>query len=313
MKLSLVIPCYNEEENVKQFYEETEKAFAGAGFDYEYVFVNDGSRDQTLAKLKELYQTAEANLRIVSFSRNFGKESAIYAGLSNAVGEYVTVIDADLQQRPEVALQMVRILEEKPEVDCVAAFQDVRKEPGLLVWFKDQFYKLINKMTSVPFVNGASDFRTFRRPMLDAILSLSEYHRFSKGLFSWVGFETEFIPYEVMERQAGSSKWSFVKLFKYAIEGIVAFTTVPLQLATALGTLSVAGGFIYYVIALILKLCGHVFNPFGCLTAFIAIMSGLILATIGILGEYLSKIYLQVKARPIYIAKEILVKEKDHE
>ncbi len=313
MKLSLVIPCYNEQDNVARFYEETEKAFAEVDFEYEYVFVNDGSRDNTLQELKKLYAEKEGNFRIISFSRNFGKEAAIFAGLSNATGELTTVIDADLQQRPEVALQMVKILNANPDIDCVAAFQKERKESGVLVWFKDKFYKLINKMTSVPFTNGASDFRTFRAPMRQAILQMGEYHRFSKGIFAWVGFNVEFIPYEVMQRESGESKWSFVKLFKYAIEGIVAFTTTPLHLATLLGVLSLAGSGLYYIIALFMLLFGCFVEPAGALAATIFFVGGLILLCLGILGEYLSKIYLEVKKRPIYLAKEILVKEEKGE
>ena len=311
MKLSLVIPCYNEENNVARFYEETEKAFAEADFDWEYVFVNDGSRDGTLAALKQLHATKDGNFRIVSFARNFGKESAIFAGLSNATGELTCIIDADLQQRPEVVLQMVQILEADPEIDCVAAFQQERKESKVLSWFKDKFYKVINAMTTVPFTNGASDFRTFRAPMREAILQMKEYHRFSKGIFSWVGFNVKFIPYEVMQRESGESKWSFIKLFKYAIEGIVAFTTTPLSFATVLGTLSTAGACIYYLVAFILALCGYGRSAYGLLTATMFFVGGLIMLCIGIVGMYLSRIYTQVKKRPIYLVKEILTKEKD--
>lgn len=309
-KISLVIPSYNEELNIPRFFEETEKVFSNSNYEIEYVFVNDGSRDGTLKALKKLYNEENANFRIVSFARNFGKEAAIFAGLSHATGDYTTVIDADLQQRPEVVLQMAKILDEKPEVDCVAAFQEQRKESKLLIFFKNRFYSLINSMTSVPFVSGASDFRTFRTPVREAILSVGEYHRFSKGIFSWVGFETEFIPYEVMERESGSSKWSFVKLFKYAIEGIVAFTTRPLHLATLLGSLSIAGSLIYYIIALILGLCGLGWCTGGLLAATIFFVGGMILLCMGILGEYLAKVYMQVKDRPIYLAKYLLEKNK---
>ena len=311
MKLSLVIPCFNEENNVARFYEETEKAFAGADFDLEYVFVNDGSRDNTLAALKKLCAEQSGNFRVVSFARNFGKEAAIFAGLENATGELTCIIDADLQQRPEVALQMAQMLREDPEIDCVAAFQAERKESRVLSWFKDKFYKVINAMTTVPFTNGASDFRTFRAPMREAILRMGEYHRFSKGIFSWVGFNVKFIPYEVMERESGESKWNFIKLFKYAIEGIVAFTTTPLSFATVLGVLSAAGGCIYYLVALILALCGKGWSTGGMLAATVFFVGGLVMLCIGVMGMYLSRIYMQVKDRPIYLAKEIIVKEKD--
>lgn len=311
MKLSLVIPCYNEENNVQHFFEETEKAFAGADYALEYVFVNDGSKDATLQKLKQLHAEQNANFRIVSFARNFGKEAAIYAGLSNATGDLTCIIDADLQQRPEVALQMADMLASDPDIDCVAAFQEQRKESKVLSWFKDKFYKVINAMTTVPFTNGASDFRTFRVPVRQAILQMGEYHRFSKGIFSWVGFNVRFIPYEVMERESGESKWSFIKLFKYAIEGIVAFTTAPLHLATVLGVLSTGGGCLYYLIALILRILDFGWSVGGLLAATIFFVGGLILMCMGVMGMYLSRIYLQVKDRPIYLAKEILTKEKE--
>ena len=179
MKLSLVVPCYNEQDNVENFYNETVKAFSGESFDYEFVFVNDGSKDNTLKALKKLYdEKKESNIKVISFSRNFGKEAAMYAGLSNAKGDYVCVIDADLQQRPEVALQMVNILDDNEEYDCVAAYQEERKESKMMITLKNAFYKLINKVTEVDFVSGASDFRTFRRSMVEAILNMTEYHRF---------------------------------------------------------------------------------------------------------------------------------------
>ncbi len=311
MKLSLIVPCCNEEGNVTRFFEAAESVFAREGFEYEYIFVNDGSRDGTLSELKALSGTANANLRVISFSRNFGKESAIYAGMKAAAGEYTTLIDADLQQRPEVALQMVRILDEKPEIDCVAAFQDRRKESKLLIWFKNMFYRVINGMTTIPFTNAASDFRTFRAPVREAILGLCEYHRFSKGIFSWVGFETEYIPYEVMERTAGKSKWSFFKLCKYAIEGIVGYTTAPLRLPVWLGGASAAGGAIYFIVALIRRLCGVPWHKAAVLLAFVAFMGGCILTAIGVLGEYLAKTYEQGKGRPLYIVRETFEKERD--
>lgn len=311
MKLSLVIPCFNEEGNVRRFFEETEKAFAGETFEYEYVFVNDGSKDGTLAELRRLTQTENANFRIVSFSRNFGKESAIFAGLSQAKGEYTTVIDADLQQRPEVVLQMIRLLEQKPEIDCVAAFQAERKEGKVLSFCKGCFYKLINGLTDVPFVNGASDFRTFRKPVRQAILSLGEYHRFSKGIFAWVGFQTEFIPYEVRQRESGSSKWSFIKLFKYAVEGIIAFTVKPLLFPTVVGGVFTAGSLIYYIVALILRLCGHPFSAFRLMIATIFFVGGTVLLSLGLIGEYLAKVYQQSKDRPTYLTKELITKDKE--
>ena len=255
MLLSLVVPCYNEQDNVERFYEETVKAFAGSNFDYEFVFVNDGSKDDTLKNLKALYDKhKESKIKVLGFSRNFGKEAAMYAGLSNASGDYVTIIDADLQQRPEVVLEMVKILDENEEYDSVAAFQQERKEGKTMVAMKNTFYKLINKITEIEFVSGASDFRTFRRPVVDAILSMSEYHRFSKGIFSWVGFNTKYIPYDVRERESGTSNWNFKKLLKYAFEGIISFTTAPLKFASGLGITMFLASIIYIIVIIIKKL-----------------------------------------------------------
>ena len=231
MKLSLVIPCFNEQDNVRAFFDETQRAFNSKRFDYEFVFVNDGSRDNTLKNLLDLYESERfSNIQVVDLSRNFGKESAMYAGLQNARGDMVCIIDADLQQRPEVVLEMMDVLDNEPDVDCVAAFQDKRKESKVLTFLKSSFYSIINKLSDVHFENAASDFRLFRRNVLEALLNMTESQRFSKGLFSWVGFNTKYIPYTVMERNAGESKWSVKKLFKYALDGITAFTGAPLKL-----------------------------------------------------------------------------------
>ena len=310
-KISLVIPSYNEELNVSRFFEESEKAFSKSGYEIEYVYVNDGSRDGTFDALEKLYKENNSNFRIISFSRNFGKEAAIYAGLSNATGDYTVIIDADLQQRPEVVLKMAEILDSKPETDCVAAFQEKRKESKLLVFFKNRFYSYMNRITDLSFVSGAGDFRIFRRNVRDAILSLGEYHRFSKGIFPWVGFETEFIPYEVMKRESGRSKWSFKKLFRYAVDGIVSYSVKPLYLATVLGAVSVIVSVLYYIVGVILGVCGIGWFELGFILATIVLMGGMIMICMGIMGEYLSKIHLQSKDRPVYIAKHILKKDKE--
>ncbi len=303
MRLSLVIPCYNEQDNVEKFYNETVRAFKNESFDYEFIFVNDGSKDNTLKALKKLYdEKKDSNIKVLSFSRNFGKEAAMYAGLSNADGDYVCVIDADLQQRPEVALQMVKILDENEEYDCVAAYQEERKESKLMITLKNAFYKLINKITEVDFVSGASDFRTFRRSMVEAILDMTEYHRFSKGIFSWVGFNTKFIPYEVQERESGVSNWNVWKLFKYAFEGIISFTTAPLKLATGIGLFAFIASIIYTLIIIIRHFAfGADVAGYDSIVALILMFGGLQLLCVGILGEYLAKVYVQVKNRPVYI------------
>ena len=312
MDLSLVVPCFNEEENIIEFYDCVEDCFEGKNFTYEFVFVNDGSKDKTLLKLKELTKTKQSNIQVISFSRNFGKESAIYAGLSRAKGDAVCIIDADLQQRPEVVLKMKEILDTKPEVDCVAAFQEKRKEGKVLSALKSCFYKIINKVSEVDFVNGASDFRLMRRQMVNAVLSMTEYHRFSKGILSWVGFNTEHIAYEVQPREHGESKWSVVKLTKYAIEGIVAFSTAPLKIATIVGFLSSLLSVIYLLVVIIQKLFFEIAVPgYATIVVLILLLGGLILFSLGIIGEYLAKIYVQIKNRPIYIEKDYFTNQPE--
>ncbi len=308
MKLSLVVPCYNEQDNVELFYEETVKAFKGKDFDYEFVFVNDGSRDKTLEKLKKLYnEKTESNITVVSFSRNFGKESAIYAGIKNSTGDYISLIDADMQQRPEVVLEMMDILENEYEYDCVAAYQAKRKENSVMKGFKSAFYKLINMLSEVELHADASDFRTFTRGVADSILEMGEYHRFSKGIFSWIGFNTKYIPYEVQERNAGETKWSFTKLVRYAFEGISAFSTKPLKLATYIGITASFAAIIYLIVVVFKRIFfGDPVSGYATIVGLILLLGGIQLFCIGIIGSYLAKTYVQSKNRPIYIAKEIL-------
>ena len=312
MKLSLVVPCYNEEENVRAFYEAAVTAFDGCGYDYELVMVNDGSRDNTLAELKKLYREKRdvTPLTIVSFSRNFGKEAAIYAGLRHSRGDMVCLIDADLQQRPEIVREMVRFLDENEEYDCVAAYQEERSEGHVLSFFKKGFYNLINKMSDVKFTKGASDFRTCRRTMVNAILSMTEYHRFSKGIFAWVGFETKFIPYHAEQRHAGTTKWSFWKLVRYAIDGIIGFSTSPLRFATFTGA-AFSGLSLLYLIVVILKklIFGNDVPGYPTLVVLILLIGGIQMLMLGIVGEYIARIYIQGKGRPVYIEKEVLDSE----
>ena len=228
---SLVVPCYNEEGNVEEFLHQAKKAMSNYTDSYEIVFVNDGSKDRTPDVLKKLFnENKELNIKVINFSRNFGKEAAMYAGLSNSSGEYVTIIDADLQQDPEYAVEMARILDENPDCDMVAAFQNERKEGKAISKLKRMFYKFIDRFSDIDFISDASDFRTMRRSVVETILSLTEYQRFSKGIFSWIGYNTVSIPYDVKERQSGETKWSFVKLVKYALEGIFAYTNLPLKI-----------------------------------------------------------------------------------
>ena len=305
MDLSIVVPCYNEEGNVELFYEEVQKVFKGKKIKYEIVFVNDGSSDNTLDRLTNIVDQKKQNIKVINFSRNFGKEAAMYAGLKEAEGELVTIIDADLQQRPELILRMIDILNENEQFDSVAAFQEVRKEGKVLTFFKDTFYKVINSMSTVPFVQGASDFRTFRRKVVDSILELSEYHRFSKGIFSFVGYNTYYLPYEVEERNSGTSKWNFFKLFNYAIDGIVAFTNSPLRAPFYISIVTFLVGFIYFIVALFKGV-----SEFKVILLVMLFLFSLLFMVVGVIGEYLSRTYIQVKQRPIYIVKERLESKK---
>ena len=311
MKLSLVVPCYNEAENVAMFQDAVIGAFDGCGYDYEIIFVNDGSRDATLFNLKKLFAAQRCPVKVVSFSRNFGKESAIYAGMSQAVGDYVSLIDADLQQRPEIVRDMVRILDEQPEYDVVAAYQDRRGEGKVLSFFKKNFYSIINKLSNVKLKSDASDFRTFRRCVCENILELSEYHRFSKGIFAWVGYETCFIPYTACERVAGETKWNFRKLLNYAIDGIIGYSTAPLRLATYLGTFSGIAAVLYLIVVILQKLIWGIDVPGYATIIVLLLFFGCVqLFCIGIIGEYVGRTFEQSKNRPVYIAKEILTYEE---
>lgn len=313
MKLSLIVPCYNEQDNVEEFYNQVNKAFLNKVDDYEFVFVDDGSTDKTYERLAQLFNShPESNIQVLSFSRNFGKESAIYAGLLNVKGELACIIDADLQQRPEVVLEMLDIIEKNDDIDCVAAYQKTRKESALMSAVKSLFYKTINKMAEVDFVNSASDFRLMRRNMVDALVNMTEYHRFSKGLFSWVGFKTEYIPYEADERLNGTTKWSAGKLFKYALEGIFAFSTAPLRFSTYVGIFSSFAAIVYLIVVVLQKLISGINVPgYATIVVLILLIGGIQLFSLGIIGEYLSKMYVQVKDRPIYIIKSHLDGEND--
>lgn len=306
MKLSFVVPCYNEADNVKPFIQAVYNNFPITE-DYEVVFVNDGSADSTFENLKEVKRTSPCNIKIINFSRNFGKESAMYAGLQNACGDLVSIIDADLQQDPAIVKKMVEMLDANSDIDCVCACQEDRHEGKFTAMCKDAFYKLADKFTEISFQSGASDFRTFRKNVRDALLSMGEFHRFSKGLFSWVGFNTVYIPYTAKERQAGKSSFNFIKLLKYAFEGIIAFSTAPLKFASVLGSVATLFSIIYAIITIIRKLVSHItVDGFTQLVILITFIGGIQLFTIGIIGEYLARNYIQTKNRPIYIAKEII-------
>lgn len=314
MKLSLVVPCYNEAENVTLFQEETIKAFQGCGYSYEIVFVDDGSQDATLHQLKKIHLEGKCPVKVVSFSRNFGKEAALYAGLQHASGDYISLIDADLQQRPEIVRDMVAFLDENQDYDVVAAYQDRRKEGKLLSFLKKSFYRVINRLSDVTLQPEASDFRTFRRSVRDSILELGEYHRFSKGIFAWVGYNTKFIPYTACARAHGKTKWNFGKLMNYAIEGIIGFSTAPLRLATWLGGATGIIAALYLVVVLLQKLIWGIDVPgYATIVLLILFFASVQLFCIGIIGEYVGRTFEQAKNRPIYIAKEVLDPESSAE
>lgn len=311
MKLSLIVPCFNEAENVELFQKETIKAFQGSGYSFEIIYVDDGSTDATLHQLRKLHKEQACPVKVVSFSRNFGKEAGLYAGLQYAQGDYVSLIDADLQQRPEIVRDMVSYLDENPDYDVVAAYQDRRQEGKILSFFKKTFYRVINRMSDVTLQPEASDFRTFRKSVRDSILKLGEYHRFSKGIFAWVGYKTHFIPYTACQRAFGTTKWSFKKLMNYAIEGIIGYSTAPLRLSTWLGGISGVAAVLYLIAVVLQKLIWGIDVPgYATMIVLILFFGSVQLFCIGIIGEYVGRIFEQTKQRPIYIAKEILLPEE---
>ena len=316
MMVSIIVPCYNEEAALPYFLEairKTEAEMTAAwGCTFELVFVDDGSRDGTLAALRAAARE-DPGVRYLSFSRNFGKEAAMYAGLQHARGEYVAIMDADLQHPPEMLKAMYQGLE-SGEYDCVAARRESRKgEPRVRSFFARCFYKLINRISDTEIVDGACDFRMMRRRMVDAILSLGEYNRFSKGIFGWVGFRTQWLPYENVERVAGETKWSFWKLLLYSLQGIVGFSTVPLALASVLGVvLCIFSGIMVAYIIIKTLLFGDPVSGWPSLACMVMFMGGIQLFCIGILGQYLAKTYLETKRRPIYILAET-DEEREHE
>ncbi|MDB1710058.1 glycosyltransferase family 2 protein, partial [Enterococcus casseliflavus] len=303
--LSIVVPCFNEEASLPIFFEETEKVKKYLNMPFEYIFVNDGSSDQTLPVLRALYRAHPESVRYLSFSRNFGKEAALYAGLQAAKGDFVTVMDADLQDPPTLLPEMFAMLEAKPELDCVGTRRADRKgEPKIRSFFSDAFYNIINKIADTEMVNGARDFRLMRRNMVDAVLQLSEYNRFSKGIFSWVGFDTEYIAYENRERVAGETSWSFWKLFQYSIDGIVNFSDTPLNIASFIGALSCFGSLIALVFIVIRTfIFGDPTSGWPSMVSIFLFVGGLQLLCLGIIGKYIGKIFLETKNRPLYFLK----------
>ena len=304
--VSLVVPCYNEEKALPFFYKEICKiADQMQDSQFELIFVDDGSRDRTLEICKEL-KLLDGRVHYLSFSRNFGKEAALYAGLKAAAGDYIAVMDADLQDPPELLKDMLFILQNDNQIDCVATRRTTRKgEPPIRSFFAKSFYKLINKISKAEIMDGARDFRMMTRQVVDAVLSMGEYNRFSKGIFGWIGFRTKWLDYVNVERVAGETKWSFWKLFLYAIDGIIAFSTMPLVIASLSGILFCITAIlmaVYFAVKTVLY--GDPVAGFPTLICLILLIGGVQLFCIGILGQYLSKTYLEAKKRPIYIVKE---------
>ena len=305
-KLSIVVPCYNEEETIPLFYPAVEKVVKQMPVDTEYWFVNDGSNDGTLAELRKLHAQDPERVHYVSFSRNFGKEAGLYAGLQAATGDYVVVMDADLQDPPEYLPEMYRAIS-TGEYDCVGMRRTDRKgEAKFKSFLSNQFYNVINKISDTKIVSGARDYRMMTRQMVDAVLSLTEYNRFSKGIFNWVGFKTKYLPYKNVERVAGTTDWSTWKLFKYAIDGITDFSEAPLAIATWAGGLTAFISIIGMIIVIIRKIIEPGSSAFGwaSMVCIILFLGGIQLLCLGIVGRYIGRIYMQTKKRPIYIIKE---------
>ena len=304
MLLSLIVPCYNEQEALPVFYRETAKVLASMDCDCELLLINDGSRDNTLAVMKEL-AAADPRVLYFSFSRNFGKEAAMYAGFCNARGDYIAVMDADLQDPPSLLPEMLRILQ-SGQYDSVATRRaDRAGEPPVRSWFARRFYSLINRISDADIVDGARDFRLMTREMKDAILSMSEYNRFSKGIFGWVGFRTYWMPFENVERVAGETKWNFWGLMKYAIDGIISFSQAPLDVASWFGILMTGFSFLMLIFIVLRRLIfGDPVAGWASTICVIIFIGGLQLFCLGIMGQYLAKTYMEVKNRPHYIISE---------
>lgn len=303
--ITIVVPCYNEEQGLPLFYQEiTRVAQEMAPVDFEFLFVDDGSKDNTLPVLRSLAE-ADKRVRFLSFSRNFGKEAGMLAGLQHAKGDFVALMDADLQDPPSLLPELYHAVTQEG-YDCAATRRTTRQgEPPIRSFFARQFYRLINRISDADIVDGARDYRLMRRSVVNAILSLGEYNRFSKGIFGWVGFKTKWVPYENVERVAGETKWSFWKLFRYSLEGIVGFSTVPLAMASVLGVvLCLAAAVAILVIVVKTLLFGDPVGGWPSMMCAILFLGGVQLLSIGILGQYLAKTYLETKKRPVYLVRE---------
>lgn len=311
MKISLIIPCYNEQDALPFFYKEVIAVMNSINCDYEMLYINDGSKDGTLSFFKQISKI-DNHVLYISFSRNFGKEAAMYAGLCNASGDYVVIMDADMQDPPSLIPQMLDIIQNE-NYDSVATRRVTRKgEPAIRSWCARLFYKIINKISDADIVDGARDFRLMNRDMVNAIIEMGEYNRFSKGIFGWIGFKTYWLPYENVERVAGETKWNFWKLCKYAIDGIINFSQVPLSLASWFGIFMTILSFIVATFIIIRKLLfGDPVAGWASLICVIILIGGIQLFCMGIMGQYISKTYMEVKNRPHYIIGETNIENAD--
>lgn len=310
MKLDVIIPSYNEESNVNLIYKALSKTLKT--IKYKLIFIDDGSNDNTYNELSNIYNSDKEHVKVIRFSRNFGKDAAIYAGMKEITAEYGCIIDADMQQNPELLLEMLKKIESSKDVDVVCMVNDYSNENFLLKRMKKAFYFMMNRLSDQnKFKPGASDFRLFKKSVSDAILSLNEKNRFSKGLFSWVGFNTEYLTYKANKRASGKSKFRLKKQLSYAVDGITNFSTKPLKIATILGSIFSSISFILLIVMVIQSLCNiKEISPTLALTCILLLMSGIILLVLGIIGEYVSKAYIEAKNRPVYIVKDKLEQKK---
>ncbi len=302
-KVSIIIPCYNEEKNINSFYMDINKIIQKLKYDFELIYINDGSFDNTLKELNKIFSK---NITIINFSRNFGKESALLAGLKECHGDYAIMIDGDGQQNPDLIIDLLETISADDNIDSVVYYQKNRKEKYLIRKLKEKFYKIISRMSNMNFIPGASDFRLINRKMINSVLMITEKNRFSKGIFLWLGYNTKYLPYEANNRKNGISSYNIKKLFKYAIDGIISFSDKPLRISTFCGIIISFISFIYIIIVIIEKLIFEIDVPgYATIVILVSFLGGVQLLSLGIIGEYISKVYLETKNRPSYIIKDI--------
>lgn len=309
MKLSFVVPCYNEEKNIKPFYDAVLESFKDKKYKLELIFINDGSHDNTILELKKLIKLNDFEIKIINFSRNFGKEAGVYAGLKNSTGDYTVLIDADMQQPPKLVLNMLDVIEKDKDIDIVAYYQDKRIENKFVSFLKNKFYKYISKISSIEFVNGASDFRLFNRNVLNTILDLSEHNRFSKGIFAWIGFNTYYLPYTPSERLTGKTSWSIKSLFRYAISGILSFSKKPLDIIHKIGIFNILISIVWLIVLIFNSIDIYNIQYVFILLLF---MFGINFEILGLISEFIYRNYTELLNRPIYITKEVITNEKNN-